>query len=166
VARELRAGTVETVAQPSRGWGPPAGLRRPRRPGRHGRRSRPTARDPASPRRPARYGPAVHVIRGLRQALVLLVGAAVVAVAAAGVWWALADGALRPKVALSLFVVAGLLALLGGSAVSRAETSDIRAFLGMGPEADQPDLTPALGPVGVFLFVSLPLAVAGLVLAG
>ncbi|WP_448640160.1 hypothetical protein [Geodermatophilus sp. URMC 63] len=108
----------------------------------------------------------MHVVRGLRQALVLLVGSAVVAVAAAGIWSAVADGAFRPKLSLSLFIVAGLLALFGGSAVSRAETSDIRAFLGMGPEADQPDLTPALGPVGVFLFVSLPLAVAGLVVAG
>ncbi|MGR7028144.1 hypothetical protein [Geodermatophilus sp. URMC 62] len=108
----------------------------------------------------------MHVVRGLRQALVLLVGSTVVAVAAAGVWSAVADGGFQQKLSLSLFVVAGLHALLGGNMLARAESSDVRAFLGMGPEADQPDLTPALGPVGVFLFVSVPLAVAGLVLAG
>ncbi|MBM7804943.1 hypothetical protein JOD57_000780 [Geodermatophilus bullaregiensis] len=108
----------------------------------------------------------MHVVRGLRQALVLLAGGAVVAVAAAGVWTAVADGGFRSKLGLSLVAVGGLLALLGGSVVSRAGTSDVRAFLGLGPEADQPDLVPALGPLGVFLFVALPLAVVGLVLAG
>jgi hypothetical protein len=36
----------------------------------------------------------------------------------------------------------------------------------MGPERDQADLGGSLGPMGVFLFVCVPLAVVGLVLLG
>ena len=96
----------------------------------------------------------------------MLVAGAALACAAAGVWVALADGDFGSRLGLSMVVVAALIGLVGGTAVSRAETSDIRAFLGMGPEHEQPELGTALGPVGVFLFVSVPLAAVGLVLAG
>ncbi len=88
------------------------------------------------------------------------------AAAAAGVWVLLAGGGYRSRLAVALFVVAGLIALLGGTVVARAGTSDVRAFLGQGPERDQPDVGGALQPMGVFLFVCLPLAAAGLLLAG
>ncbi|MGY1714035.1 hypothetical protein ACI78R_06230 [Geodermatophilus sp. SYSU D01106] len=108
----------------------------------------------------------MHVVRGLRQALVMLVGGAAVGAAAAGIWVLLAGGGYRAKLAVALVVVAGLLALVGGSLVARAGTSDVRAFLGRAPERDQADLGGALQPMGVFLFVCVPLAVAGLLLAG
>ncbi len=95
----------------------------------------------------------------------LAVGAAL-ACAAAGVWVAVADGGFGARLGITLIVVAGLIGLLGGTVVTRAETSDSRAFLGMGPEREQPEPSDALGPVGVFLFVAVPLAVVGLVLAG
>ncbi len=56
--------------------------------------------------------------------------------------------------------------LLGSSLTARLGTNEVRAFLGKGPERDQADLVSGLGPVGVFLFVAVPLAVVGLVLAG
>ncbi|WP_146220491.1 hypothetical protein [Geodermatophilus normandii] len=108
----------------------------------------------------------MYVVRGLLQAAVMLVVGAVLAAAAAGVWVAVADGDFGSRLGISMVVVAGLIGLLGGTAVARAETSDVRAFLGMGPEREQPELNGALGPVGVFLFVALPLAAVGLVLVG
>jgi hypothetical protein len=104
----------------------------------------------------------VVVLRGLGQAL----GSAVVALAAAGPWTAAAGGAYPQRAGLSLLVVAALLALVGGKLLSRAGTSDTRAFLGMAPERARADPGGSLGPMGVVLFVCLPLAVAGLVLAG
>jgi hypothetical protein len=95
----------------------------------------------------------------------VLVGA-VAALAAAGVWTAVAGGAYVQRAGLSLLLVAALLALVGGTLVARAGTSDTRAFLGMAPEGDQTDPSGSLGPMGVVLFVCLPLAAVGLVLAG
>jgi hypothetical protein len=108
----------------------------------------------------------VYVVRGLLHAAVMVVVGAVLACAAAGVWVAAAGGDFLPRLGLSMVAVGGLLGLLGGTAAGRGETSDIRAFLGMGPEREQPELSGALGPVGVFLFVCVPLAAVGLVLAG
>ena len=102
------------------------------------------------------------VLRGLGQAL----GSAVVPLAAAGLWTAAAGGAYPQRAGLSLLVVAALLALVGGTLVARAGTSDTRAFLGMGPEHAQAEPGGSLGPMGVVLFVCLPLAAAGLVLVG
>ena len=95
----------------------------------------------------------------------VLVGAAA-ALAAAGVWTAIAGGAYLQRAGLSLLLAAALLALVGGTLVARAGTSDTRAFLGMGPEHAQAEPGGSLGPMGVVLFVCLPLAAAGLVLVG
>ncbi|MGY1795254.1 hypothetical protein ACI796_14855 [Geodermatophilus sp. SYSU D00525] len=108
----------------------------------------------------------MHVVRGLVQALVLLVAGTAVACTVAGVWAAVADGDLRSRLGVALLVVAGLVALVGGSLLARAGTSDVRAFLGLAPETGQAEPGGSLGPVGVFLFVCVPLAVAGLFLAG
>lgn len=54
----------------------------------------------------------------------------------------------------------------GGTALSRAATNDAGAFLGWGPEHDEPDTGPGVTGLGLFLFVSLPLFVAGGVLYG
>ncbi len=112
--------------------------------------------------------PSVHVVRGLLQALVMVAAGTALACAAAGVWVAVADGIFGSRLGITLLVVAGLSTVTGGTWLSRPETSEARAFLGLGPErdADQPAGPSALGPVGVFLFVTLPLAVVGLLLLG
>jgi len=106
------------------------------------------------------------VVRGLRRALVVLVSSAVVALAVAGLWATLQGGGFRVRFAVTLMVIAGLLSLTGGTAFSRAATNDERAFLAWGPEPEEPDTGPGLTGLGLFLFVSLPLFVAGSVLYG
>jgi hypothetical protein len=113
------------------------------------------------------YGPPMgDVIRGLRQALVMLLLSSVVALVVAGLWFALQGGEFRPKVAITLLVIAGLISLTGGTALSRAVTNDARAFLGMGPDLEAPDTGDGLTGLGVFLFVSVPLFIAGGALFG
>jgi hypothetical protein len=104
--------------------------------------------------------------RGLRQALVWLVISAAVALVSAGVWSAVQDDGFRVPLAISLMVIGGLLALTGSNAISRAGSMDTFAFLGMAPESDDPDAGEGLTGLGVFLFVSLPLFVAGGLLFG
>jgi uncharacterized membrane protein YidH (DUF202 family) len=99
----------------------------------------------------------VHVVVALRAALRLLAAGVVVA----AVWLALADGAYRPKLGLALMGVGGLIALMGGTGLSRLEEADARAFLGRGPARDEPTSDGPLTTVGAFLFVSLPLVVLG-----
>jgi len=101
------------------------------------------------------------VISGLRQALVMLIFSAVVALVVAGVWATLQGSAFRPKIGIALMVIAALISLTGGTALSRATTNDARAFLGMGPDLEDPDAGEGLTGIGVFLFVSLPLFIAG-----
>ena len=108
----------------------------------------------------------MHVARGLRQAFLLICGSALVAVAAATLWWALQDGGFRVKVAIALLVVAGLIALTGSNALNRSGTADMRVLLGAGPDHEDPTTGAALTGVGIFLFVSLPLFVVGGLLSG
>jgi hypothetical protein len=108
----------------------------------------------------------MHVTRGLRQALALICGAAAVALATAGLWWVLQDGGFRVKVAIALVVIAGLIALTGGTALNRGGTAEMRVLLGTGPDHEEPTTGAGLTGVGVFLFVSLPLFVAGGLLYG
>jgi hypothetical protein len=115
---------------------------------------------PSAPGRSSR-----HITRGLRQALTILGGAVVLGLAAAAVWVGVAGGAFANRLGISLLVLAGLLALTGSSLIARLSTNEARAFLGKGPERDQTDLVSGLGPVGGFVFVTVPLAVVGLVLA-
>jgi hypothetical protein len=105
------------------------------------------------------------VVRGLRQALVMLILSTVVALVIAGLWTALQGGGFRPKVGIALMVIAGLISLTGGTVLSRAATNDERAFiLGTGPDREEPDTGEGLTGLGIFLFVSLPLFIAGGVL--
>ncbi|MGY1695427.1 MULTISPECIES: hypothetical protein [unclassified Geodermatophilus] len=108
------------------------------------------------------------VLRGLGQALVLVLAGVVLGLAAAGVWVAVGGGGFGSRLGISLLVLAGLSTVTGGTLLSRADTAAERAFLGLGPERDteQPPGPSALGPVGVFLFVALPLAALGLFLLG
>lgn len=103
----------------------------------------------------------MHVVRGLRQALVLLCGCAMVALAGSGLWWVLQGGGFRAKFGIALLVVAGLLALTGGNAFSRSGTLEMNALMGMGPDHEDPSTGAGLTGVGIFLFVALPLFVIG-----
>lgn len=112
------------------------------------------------------YCPRMHVIRGLRQALVMAIAAAVVALAAGGLWSTVQGSGFRVPFAVALMTIGGVLSLGGSSVFTRAETSDVRAFLGQGPDREEPGTGENLTGVGVFLFVALPLFVAGLLLYG
>jgi hypothetical protein len=96
----------------------------------------------------------------------MLVVGAVVAAVAALVWLRVSGGAYRPKLGLALMVVGALLSLTGGLGTGRLESADARAFLGHGPERDEPSPDGALTGVGIFLLVALPLLVAGGVVYG
>jgi hypothetical protein len=104
--------------------------------------------------------------RGLRQAAVLLGVSVVGSAAAAGLWTLFADGSYRVALAVAQMAVGALLMLSGGTAFSRAGTMDTFAFLGMGPENDEHESGAGLTNVGIFLFVALPLLVAGGLLYG
>jgi hypothetical protein len=108
----------------------------------------------------------VHVLRGLRQALVMLVISGAVAAAAGGLWSAAQDSGFRVPFAVALMVIGGLLGLTGGTVVTRAESNDVLAFLGRGPDREETGLGENLTNVGGFLFVALPLFAAGLILYG
>jgi hypothetical protein len=95
----------------------------------------------------------MNVVRGLRQAAVTVAGSAVVAAVAGGLW-------------AVLRLIGAALSLTGGTLFNRAETSEVRAFLGLGPDHEELDTGEGLTSLGIFLFVSLPLVVAGLLLYG
>jgi hypothetical protein len=96
----------------------------------------------------------------------MLVVAALVALAAASLWSAVRGSGFRVPFAVGLMAIGGVLRLGGSSVFSRAETNDVRAFLGQGPDRYEPGTGESLTGVGVFLFVSLPLFAAGLLLYG
>ena len=104
--------------------------------------------------------------RGLRQAALLILAGAALGVIAGAVWAAVSDTGFARATGISLIVVAGILGLTGGTALSRATTTETRAFMGRGPEQGDPGSGEGLTAVGVFLFVSVPLLVVGLVLRG
>ncbi len=106
------------------------------------------------------------VVRGLRQALVMLIFSAAAALVAAGLWSTVQGGGFRSKAGIALMAIAGLISLTGGTAFSRAATLETRAFLGMGPDFEEPATGEGLTALGVFLFVSLPLFIVGGLLLG
>jgi hypothetical protein len=112
------------------------------------------------------YSPRMHVARGLRQAVVMVGAGVLGALVAAGVWWAVADGDSRVRFAVALMVIGGVLGLGGSSVFSRAETEDVRAFSGQGPDRGEPSTGESLTAVGVFPFASRPSFVAGSMLFG
>jgi hypothetical protein len=106
------------------------------------------------------------VVRGLRQAPVMLIFSVLAALVVAGLWWALQGGGFRSKAGIASVVIAGLISVTGGTAFSRAADYEVRAFLGMGADRDEPDTGEGLTGLGIFLFVSLPLFITGGVLYG
>jgi hypothetical protein len=103
--------------------------------------------------------------RGVRQALILVLSCAVVAVAAGGIWSAAEGTSFRSRTAIALMVVAALVSLTSGVTFGRAGSIGERAFLGLGPDVEETD-TGHLTEVGILLLVSLPLFVVGAVLFG
>lgn len=63
-------------------------------------------------------------------------------------------------------VLAGLVGLTSGTDLSREVTLDARAFLGAGPDRENPQVGRSLTPFGVVLLVAAPLFVLGGLLAG
>ena len=102
--------------------------------------------------------------RGLRQAALLILAGAALGLIAGGIWAAVSDTGFARAAGISLIVVAGILGLTGGTALSCATTTETRAFMGQGPEQGDAGSGEGLTALGVFLFVSLPLLVVGLVL--
>ena len=108
----------------------------------------------------------MHVVRGLRQALLLIVACGLAALAVAGLWWWLQDGGLPGQVRDVDADLAACLALSGGNVLTRSGTAGTNALLGTGPENEDPTTGSALTGVGIFLFVAVPLFLLGGVLYG
>jgi hypothetical protein len=108
----------------------------------------------------------MHVARGLRQALLLIGGCVLAALAAAGIWWVVQDGGFRVKLAIALLIAAAAMALTGNNVLNRSGTAEMRVLMGSGPDHEDPPTIGALTGVGIFLFVSLPLFLAGGLLYG
>jgi hypothetical protein len=106
----------------------------------------------------------VHVLRGLRQALVLVAGCLLAGSLAAGAWVLAAEGSFAPALGVALLVLAFLVGTAGGTTLSRAAADGERAFLGLGPERDRDGSGAGLTPLGTALFVGVPLFLLGLVL--
>ena len=105
----------------------------------------------------------MHVLRALRQALLLVLGCLATGAAVAAAW-ELAGGGFLHAFGVALTVLAFLVGTAGGATLSRAAADSERAFAGLGPERDEPGGTGGLTGLGVALFVGLPLFAAGLVL--
>jgi hypothetical protein len=73
---------------------------------------------------------------------------------------------LRASSAVAFMAVGSGLSLGGSSVFSRAETNDVRAVLGQGPELGRTRHGGEPDRRRVFLLVSLPLFAAGLLLDG
>ncbi|MGY1664331.1 hypothetical protein [Geodermatophilus sp. SYSU D00696] len=103
------------------------------------------------------------VVRGLRQALVVLLATTGMALAVAGLWSALQGSGFLRTLAVTLMVAAGALGLSSGAVFTRAHGYEH----GHGPILDDHGSEGGvLTGVGVFLFVSLPLFAAGALLFG
>ncbi|MEU2610055.1 hypothetical protein ABZ570_00465 [Micromonospora sp. NPDC007271] len=104
------------------------------------------------------------VLKGLREALVLLVIALVAVAVAAGVWVAVSGGDFVARFGISLIVVGALLGVTGDLTLSRVGMLGARATFGLAPERETGGGGRVLTGVGIFLFVGLPLVVVGITL--
>ncbi|MFD1320160.1 hypothetical protein [Micromonospora sonneratiae] len=104
------------------------------------------------------------VLRGLLEALVLGVAAAILAAVAALIWVLAGDGEFTTRLGMSLIAIGALLAITGTLSLSRMGTADMRAWFGAAPELGDAGGGMVLTGVGIFLFVSLPLIAVGVLL--
>ena len=103
----------------------------------------------------------MHVRQGLWQAAVTLALLAAAGLVVAAAWMAVAGGSFRNRFGIALMLLGGLTAVTGGTDLSRHATNDARAFLGAGPDREEPR-SGALTPFGVFLLVVVPAVLAGM----
>jgi hypothetical protein len=106
------------------------------------------------------------VQRAVGQGAVLLTASAAGAAVGAAVWTAFSGTGYRVSLAVAFLVVAALTGLSGTGMSARSGTHDTWAFLGLGPDRAEEKAGEGLTSFGVFLFVSLPLFLLGLVLFG
>jgi hypothetical protein len=102
----------------------------------------------------------VTVLKGLLEALVLIVVAAVVAAIGAVVWISVGEGSFISRLGMCLLVLGALFGVAG--VLSQASSSDI--FDWFGPERDDAGGGRVLTGIGIALFVGAPLIIAGAVL--
>ncbi|SCE95803.1 hypothetical protein [Micromonospora mirobrigensis] len=106
------------------------------------------------------------VLKGLREALFLIVVAGLVAAVAVGIWVASAGGDFVHRFGIALVAIALLLAITGDLTLSRIGMLGARTTFGLPPEREDAGGGRVLTGVGIFLFVSLPLLVLGVMIAG
>lgn len=104
------------------------------------------------------------VVRGLREALVLFVIAVLVVAAAVALWVAVAGGDYTSRLGVALIVVGALFGVTGDLTLSRMAMLGPRATFGVAPEREEAGGGRVLTGVGIFLFVGLPLILAGVLL--
>ncbi|SBT39764.1 hypothetical protein [Micromonospora auratinigra] len=104
------------------------------------------------------------VIRGLREALVLFVVAAVVIGVAVGVWVAVSGGDFTHRLGVAFLLVGAVLGMTGDLTLSRIGMLPARSSFGLAPEREDAGGGRVLTGVGIFLFVSLPLIAVGVLL--
>ncbi|BCB75779.1 hypothetical protein GCM10022251_26270 [Phytohabitans flavus] len=100
-------------------------------------------------------------VKGLLEALVLVVIAAVVAAVAAGIWVAAGDGTFVSRLGICLVAAGALVALTGGLGLTKMGGADTFAWFGHAPERETVDDGRVLTGIGIFLFVTIPLVVLG-----
>jgi hypothetical protein len=104
------------------------------------------------------------VVRGLREALVLFVIAAVLVAVLVGIWVAVAGGDFTQRVGVAFMVVGAVLGMTGDLTLSRIGAMPARTVFGLAPERDDAGGGRVLTGVGIFLFVAVPLIVLGALL--
>ncbi|MEU5940443.1 hypothetical protein ABZ807_14915 [Micromonospora sp. NPDC047548] len=105
------------------------------------------------------------VVRGLREALVLIVIAVGLAALAAAIWLAAKGGDFTQRFGLLLMILGALLAVTGDLTLSRFGTMEARTIFGIPPEREDAGGGRVLTGVGIFLFVAAPLMAIGIWLA-
>jgi hypothetical protein len=104
-------------------------------------------------------------LKGLLEALILVVIAAVVASVLAVVWIAVGDGSFVSRLGICLVIVGALAGVTGGLGFTKMGSADAFAWFGHGPERETAEGGRVLTGIGVFLFVVLPLVIVGGLLA-
>ncbi|MFG2107464.1 hypothetical protein [Micromonospora chersina] len=104
------------------------------------------------------------VIRGLREALVLFLIAVVTIAIVVGVWVALSGGDFVHRLGVAFMVVGAVIGMTGDLTLSRIGMLPARSTFGLAPEREDGGGGRVLTGVGIFLFVSVPLIVVGVLL--
>ncbi|MFI2711073.1 hypothetical protein ACH495_13190 [Micromonospora sp. NPDC018662] len=104
------------------------------------------------------------VVRGLREALVLFVIAVVAITVAVGIWVAVAGGDFVHRVGVAFLLVGAVIGMTGDLTLSRIGMLPARSTFGLAPEREDAGGGRVLTGVGIFLFVSVPLIVVGVLL--